>query len=128
MKIPIIVFPALLVLFLLSTCYYDSQEYLYPELTKCDSTSNANITYTLSIVPIIQNNCLSCHSNSAATSFGGNVKLENYPDVKLRVDDHKLINSITWSSSFKMPLGAAKLDNCSITTISLWIDAGAPNN
>jgi hypothetical protein len=128
MKIPIIVLSTLLALLLLSTCYYDSQEYLYPELTKCDSAYYANITYTQSVVPILQNNCLSCHSNSTAHDWGADIKLEDYPDVKLRVDDHRLLNSITWSSNYKMPYKAPKLDSCSITTISVWIDAGAPNN
>ncbi len=115
------------VIWLASGCYYDNEEYLYPEVNNpCDTV---NITYSKSIVPILANNCLSCHSNASAAGLGGNIKLENYADVKTHADDHKLLGSISQSSGFfAMPLGAPKLDDCKITTVRLWINAGAPNN
>jgi len=111
-------------LFAVSGCYYDSQEFLYPQITPCDTT---NVTYTLSVKPIIYD-CLGCHSNSNASSLGGNFKLENYADVKLRADDGKLLSSIKWTSSFNMPKNSAKLESCKIIIIEKWIGAGAPNN
>jgi hypothetical protein len=113
-----------IILFAISGCYYDSQEYLYPNITPCDTT---NVTYSLSVQPIIYD-CLGCHSNSTAASLGGNVKLQSYADVKLRVDDGKLLSSIKWTSSYHMPKNAAKLDDCKITIVQKWVDAGAPNN
>lgn len=116
-----------LLLLLASGCYYDSEEFLYPQPgAACDTT---NITYSGSVAPIISNYCLSCHSNSAAPAFGGNIKLENYTDVKIRADDHKLLGSVAHENGYSpMPLGASQLDNCKISTIRLWINSGAQNN
>jgi hypothetical protein len=111
---------------MISSCYYDSEEYLYPRTSvQCDTTS---ITYAQSVVPIIRNHCLSCHSNSTS-SMGGNIKLEDYADIKLRADDHRLLGSVDHQNGYSpMPKGASKLDNCNISTIRIWINAGALNN
>jgi hypothetical protein len=117
----------LLILTSLSSCYYDSEEYLYPQTSnQCDTIG---ITYSNSIVPLLNTYCLSCHSNSNAPSKGGNIRLEDYADVKARVDDHKLLGSVAYENGYSpMPMGASQLDNCKITTIRLWINAGALNN
>lgn len=108
-------------------CYYDSKEYLFPQNSNgCDTT---NITYNLSVKPILNNYCLSCHSNSTAASLGGNIKLENYVDVKLRADNGSLLGSVKQAGGFSpMPKGSSKLDDCKLTIIQKWIDDGAPNN
>jgi hypothetical protein len=63
-------------------CYYDNEEYLYPQLnTVCDTVS---VTYSVSVKSVLKQNCLSCHSNNTAASLGGNIKLENYANVKSR--------------------------------------------
>jgi hypothetical protein len=110
-----------------SGCYYDSEELLFPQTDpSCDTI---NITYALSVAPILQENCLLCHSNSMAAGFGGNLRLEDYADVKIRVDDDKLLGAISHASGYSpMPMDASKLDPCKIKTISLWINAGAPDN
>jgi hypothetical protein len=115
----------LILLFSFSSCYYDSKEFLYPELgTSCDTT---NITYKVCIVNILNESCLGCHSGSAAS--GGGIKLGSYADVKIRVDDGKLIGSIKWSSGFsQMPQGSSKIESSKIAIIDKWIKAGAPNN
>jgi hypothetical protein len=127
MKIPgyLIVF-SLLLQAVVSSCYYDSEEYLYPKTSsQCDTTS---ITYAKSVVPIIQNYCLSCHSNSTS-SMGGNIKLEDYADIKLRADDHRLLGSVDHQSGYSpMPPGSKKLDECNVSTIRIWVNASAPNN
>jgi hypothetical protein len=127
MRTPIAISSLVLMLITVSSCYYDSEEYLYPQTSnQCDTT---NVTYANSVVPVLQNYCLSCHSNSTAASFGGNIKLEDYPDVKARADDHRLLGSVAHESGYSpMPSGAPQLDNCKITTIRIWVNAGAPNN
>jgi hypothetical protein len=118
---------AVLFLLLLSGCYYDSQEYLYPQLnTQCDTT---NVTYATSIQPVMQNYCLSCHSNASAGALGGNIKLENYADLKIYADNGILYKVVSHDPSVPaMPLGANKLDDCTLAIIKIWVDAGAPNN
>lgn len=114
-------------LFAASSCYYDSQEYLYPQLSSsCDTT---NVTFAGSVKPILENSCYSCHSNATAVSFGGAIKLQNYADVKLRVDDGKLIGSVKRLSGYSsMPKGSSQIESCKITTLDIWVKAGAPNN
>jgi hypothetical protein len=127
MKLPgifilFIILPAAMV----SSCYYDSEEYLYPQTgNQCDTT---NVTYANAVVPIIKDYCLACHGNSTYT-MGGNIKLEDYADIKLRVDDHRLTGSIEHQNGYSpMPMGSRKLDDCKITVIRIWVNAGAPNN
>jgi len=117
---------SVMILVSISSCYYDSEEYLYPGTgSQCDTTQ---VTYAQSIVPIIRNYCLSCHGNSTS-SLGGNIKLEDYTDIKLRADDHRLLGSVEHKDGYSpMPKGASKLNNCNIATLRIWIAAGAPNN
>lgn len=110
-----------------SGCYYDSQEYMFPEIgSQCDTT---NVTYSGTIAPMLSNYCLACHGNSTAASYGANIKLENYSDVLVRVNDGKLYGSISRASGYSpMPKNSAQLSDCMITSVKIWIDAGAPNN
>jgi hypothetical protein len=126
MKIPVIILTALLVLLLFSTCYYDSIEYLFPEVNnQCDTTQ---VTLALSVRPILENSCYSCHSNSTY-ALGGNIKLENYNNLKVQADNGHLLGAINHENGFSpMPMGAGKLENCKITIIKIWIDAGSPDN
>ena len=111
---------------LVSSCYYDSEEYLYPRINEpCDST---NITFGLSVRSVLQNDCYSCHSNSNAV-FGNNIKLEDYADVLSRANDGSLLGSISHNPSYTpMPYGLEKLDDCKIAIIQKWIESGAPDN
>jgi hypothetical protein len=101
------------------SCYYDSEEYLYPQIG-CDTI---NVTYSGSVAPILNDLCVSCHSSSSS------IKLDSYENVKIRVDNGSLIGTINHQSGFQpMPQGGAKLDDCRLTIISKWIENGAPNN
>jgi hypothetical protein len=118
---------ALIILMSITSCYYDSKEYLFPQVSSgCDTT---NITFNLSVKPILSNHCLSCHSNGTAASLGANIRLEGYADVKARVDDGRLWGSISHSGGFSpMPKGSSKLNDCKLTIVQKWIEDGAPNN
>ena len=56
---------------LLGGCYYDVEEELY---TTTDCVTN-EMSYAEDILPIIENNCYSCHDTRTKT---GNVVLEGY--------------------------------------------------
>lgn len=111
----------------MNRCYYDSEEYLFPQTgNNCDTL---NVTFSGSIVPLLDNNCLSCHSNSTAAGLGGSIRLEDYADVKARADDGKLLGTISHAGGFiPMPQGAPKLDECPINLVRIWITHGASNN
>lgn len=105
-----------------SSCYYDSEENLYPS-TGC---STENISYTNDVKPILLNSCLSCHNNVARQ---GGITLETHDDVLIYVINGTLLGSIKHDSGFKaMPQNATKLDDCRISKVEAWITAGALNN
>ncbi len=87
----------------------------------CDPT---DAKYSSLIQPLIQAKCLGCHSGNNPQ---GGVKLSNYTEIKAYALNGKLYSSITRSSSW-MPLGGAKLDECSLQRIQAWIQLGAPEN
>lgn len=117
-----------LVFFIFSGCYYDSEEALLgkPGTGICDTTVS---NFSTEIKPILSSYCLSCHSNSAALSSGGGVKLQDYADVMTYVSNGRLAGSIQHMSGFSpMPKGGGTLSNCDISMINAWITKGALNN
>lgn len=109
------------------SCYYDNEEFLYPKLSSsCDTN---NLTFSSSVKPVLQQYCYTCHSNNSAASFGGNIKLEDYADVKISADNGKLYGTVAHLPGYSpMPKGGSKLDDCDISMIKTWIDSGAPDN
>lgn len=116
-----------LVIFLIAGCYYDNEEYLYPKPEKgCDTT---NVTYSGTILPILQTNCYGCHSASQNVNSGKGINLEDFSLLKQRVISGELSASIEPNSILvQMPKDGAVLPACSLTKIRIWIDKGAPNN
>ena len=107
---------------LFSGCYYDVEEELYPNTGVCDTN---NITYALSIAPILNQHCNSCHSGAAPS---GNIDLSNYSNVKLYADDGSLYGSMSHNPNWsQMPQGGNKLDDCSLLKVKTWVDHGTPN-
>jgi len=107
------------------SCYYDNEEALYPSLNSaCDTT---NVTFSAKIVPILADNCLSCHSNATAAAAGNNIRLQDYVDIKARTTS--FAGSIKHTGTFSpMPKNGGKLNACSITLVDIWIRNGAINN
>ena len=107
---------------LVSSCYYDSEEDLYPSID-CDLT---DITYSTAVLPIISTKCYGCHSQAA--NFG-NITLEGHTSLKKYADNGELLGSIKHQSGFSaMPQNLAKLLDCEIEKIDAWVQAGALNN
>ncbi len=103
-------------------CYYDVEEDLYP-VGDCTTT---NMSYATDIVPILQTNCYVCHAQGVGL---GNVTLQGYANLKVYVDNSKLVGVINHDSRFPaMPQGAAKLSACNIDKIEAWIADGALDN
>jgi hypothetical protein len=110
-----------------SSCYYDNEEALYPQLsTSCDTT---NVTYNVTIVSIMSNNCYSCHSNKNAASRGNNIRLETYTDVTANIN--RVMGSVKHAAGFSPmpnPNSGNKLKECSITQLDIWVRDGMQNN
>jgi mono/diheme cytochrome c family protein len=102
------------------------------ENTTCATTAcdTVNVTFTKNINPILQQQCLSCHSN---TSTGGGVLLNSYDDVKAIATDQsrgpegRLYGALSHMPAYSpMPKGGTQLDNCKLRQVKLWIEAGMP--
>ncbi len=100
-----------------SSCYYDDEENLYPQVGGCDNT---NVTYSGTIAQIMSNNCNSCHSGSPPQ---GNIKTDNYTDLKaIAEDNNRLLKAVNHESNFPMPKNGQKLSDCDLSKIRIWID------
>lgn len=117
----------LVVLILLSACYYDNEEELYPEdPISSNSCDTVNVSYNLAVLPILEENCISCHT---IASPSGNITLEGYSNLLREVNSGRLMGAITHSPGFSpMPRNANQLPDCEISTIQAWVSQGAENN
>lgn len=117
----------LLVAALFGGCYYDSEEQLYPKLDQaCDTTG---VTFSKSILPILQTNCYNCHSASENANLAKGINLEDFSLLKQRINTGEFYSSVVQDFTvLPMPKDGAKLDTCSIAKIKIWIDKGALNN
>ena len=95
-----------------------------------DSTPN----FDSQIVPILQKNCLACHSS--ASKMGGFI-LENYAAlmkggahgaaiVPGKADQSRLILMLEGTVQPRMPFGADPLPTADIATMKAWVEGGAP--
>ena len=113
------VFSALMVT---PSCVSNNEEELYPD-QPCDTTQ---VTYSGTIAPIINQNCLACHGAIAPSS---GIPLEGYDNLKAVVDDERLVGALRWQDGFSpMPQEAPQLPECDLDQIDVWVKAGAPNN
>ena len=78
----------------------------------------AEITFAKNVKPIIDNNCIGCHS----TAGGQFPNLETYEGVKANASQIKIE-----VETLSMPIGGS-LTTDEIQAISCWVDAGALNN
>ena len=85
-----------------------------PEPTDCDTM---NVTYYGTVFPIIQENCLWCHSGQTPS---GNL---DYNQVAFVAQSGVLLSAINHESGYvPMPKDGNKLDDCSINKIKIWIN------
>ena len=113
---------SIICLVVLSSCYYDSEESLYPA-SDCVTT---NIGFASHVEPILERNCYACHSAAANTA---GITLEGHANLMQYVTSGRLLGAIRHESGFTpMPQGASKLIACDIAKIEQWVADGAPNN
>jgi len=110
---------------IISSCYYDIEEQLYPGNGNCDTTAAVNYTSTVKAI-LSNNNCMGCHSGAGAS---GGINLDTYTGIKTVAQNGKLYGSVARLPGFSaMPQGGNKMSNCDILKLKKWIDAGALNN
>ena len=121
-KIPILIFSFIVVAF--SSCYYNNEELMYPNIEICDSVT-ANVTYEKAIAPLIKLKCSGCHS-TANKSFGDDLVLDNYDNVKSNIEDIYVSVKQDAGTDYPMPKNAHKLSDCAIDNFKKWADNDFP--
>lgn len=91
--------------------------------TQCDSV---NVSFASHIYPIIQTNCMGCHSG--ANPSGGIVLTSYQQIVAVANNNNKLLGTIKHQPGYSAMPPGGKLDDCSIAKIIKWISDGTPNN
>lgn len=99
-------------------CYYDTEELLYPGGVSCSGVAPS---FSKDVQPIFQTKCSlsGCH-NTGATNTGG--ALTNYTEIKAKAAPCK-----TSVLNGSMPKGLT-LTADQIKIISCWVDNGSQNN
>jgi hypothetical protein len=108
---------------MVSSCYYDKSELVYPPNNNpCDTS---DVSYQNDIVNILSTNCYACHGGDA--SSGSGIKLDSYNNVKMM--SLAIVPVIQHDPGFtQMPKGGSKLSDCNIAKIRTWVRNGSPNN
>ncbi len=112
----------------ISSCTYENEETLYPATVNCVTE---NMSFSNDVWPLINNNCMACHSGNAPE---GGILLDNYNNVKASAEIEtgnygSLYGTISHASgNSPMPKNADKLSDCNISKIKAWIDQGALDN
>jgi hypothetical protein len=113
----------LLVIIGLNGCTFDNEEDLYPQPPACDTL---DVTYSGTIVPIMNDNCNDCHGGAAPLA---GVRTDTYDGLKVIADNNHLWGVVNHEPGFSpMPKNLPKLNDCDLAKISLWLDNGALNN
>jgi hypothetical protein len=109
---------------ILAGCVYNNEEELYPDAgVVCDT---AAVTYSRTVLPILQASCFVCHSASESSAFGGSLNFEDTTLFRALVSGGNLYGAITHDPKFiPMPQNRPMLDSCSIAKIRAWIGKGA---
>ena len=95
--------------------------------TNCEGTCDSSqFAYSGNVVPILQTNCLGCHTTPAID--GNFIPLDTYDGIVEQVNGNFLLPAITHTGGEPMPKNGNKLSDCKIAIIRKWIEAGAPNN
>ncbi len=88
---------------------------LPPDTSECDTL---NVTFNGSVLPILQANCLGCHSGSQP-SYG--LDLTNFDHLAAIVNDGSLVGAINHAQGFyPMPKDGTMLSACDILIIEIW--------
>jgi Planctomycete cytochrome C len=122
MNIRLLLAGCLSIMWMVSSCVSNVEEELYPP----DNCDTAQVTFMLTVVPILELQCYECHSGDEPIS---NIPLDNYEGVKKKADDGTLIGAIRHRENFSpMPENSPALPECDIQKMERWVANGAPDN
>lgn len=90
--------------------------------SNCDSL---NVTFSGTVMPIIQTNCAGCHSGSSPS---GGISLTGYTGVETIASTGQLMGTIKHLTGYPAMPPSGQLTDCQIAQINKWITNGKPNN
>jgi uncharacterized membrane protein len=96
----------------LTSCENNVEENDAVEIELCDP----NVSFINDVNPIIENNCISCHSGTQFPDLTSYASIKNNANIIKAQVEARI-----------MPIGGT-LTNAEIKLISCWIDNGKPNN
>ena len=106
----------------LGSCSKESADKLAGNTT-CDTTG---VSYSKQILPILQDNCYTCHQGSNPPS---GIDLSDFSVLQSHVKNGDLKSAVTHTGNVTpMPYGLPMLPSCEVNTIVAWVDQGALNN
>ena len=121
------IFMTAIIALVVSACYYDNEEHLYPDPIGPSGCDTTNITYSETVVPLLNTHCNGCHNPDSF--FGAGIVLNSYDDLMVFVENGKFWGSINHKPGYSpMPKGGAKLSACNLLKIKKWIEDDALNN
>lgn len=92
----------------------------------CNDCDTTNVTFSSSIWPVLETNCVGCHSGATPA---GDIPITNYNEAVTIANNGKLLGVIGHETGFSpMPKNGAKLADCKIKEIEIWIADGTPDN
>lgn len=108
-------------------CQYKNAEELYNLNAQCDTTGT--ISFMSDIVPIIQDNCYSCHNDANYITLGAGIDLEGHSNFIVWTGNGRLQCAIKHENNCNnMPKGGGKLNECFIAKLDTWVAQGSLNN
>jgi hypothetical protein len=108
---------------LFTSCYYDNAEDLYQNFqTDCDTTV---ISFSEDVMPIINQNCISCHG-TVAPSAG--LMLTNHTQIADAVANRDLLGRVLLPPGNPSRMPPSGMSDCNIDKIKAWVNANTPNN
>lgn len=119
----ILILSVFIIATLISCSKEEKEPIVNPPVNNCETEA---MSFQNDVTPILQTNCLGCHSTAAAF---GNIILDNYDEVSKVINAGRLLGSIKHESGFSsMPQNGDKLSDCDIDKIESWVEDGSPNN
>lgn len=110
----------------LYACTFQNEEDYFVEPI-CDSTAIIRDDLTVNyedLTYIFTGICASCHNTGLTRSPG--IFMDSYENVVKSINTGKVLPAIKHEGRYKMPYDQAKLSDCEIQKIAVWIENGMP--
>lgn len=110
-----------ILLFCSSLIFYSCENNNAEELIGCNTPENdtTNVTYILTIKPILDANCVSCHTPG---NVNGNVRLDEYHNAA--ANGELLLQVLDFDGVRANMPPTGKLDPCTINKFTAWVNQG----